>query len=507
MTQPRYLSMATVRRLGVTWQRALQLLVMLAIVLVMGRFLERKGFNAASYHPQAITATWYCAGEAIDAHADPYRVEPLRSCELRHSTVRKEPWVEPAPLPGYALAAFGLLARFPFEQARTLWFYALLGAIIVTSFLLARLAHVPPWVALACLAMVDGYINLVYGELPPLSVAALVAAASLGSARRYRAAAVFGALAMIEPHVALPACLAMFVWWPRTRLSFGIAAAALAALSVATIGVAGNVEYFGQVLPIHAAAEIAAGDQLSLTRILHILGVPDHLALTLGSVSYLLMTGIGVCVAPSLARRLHCDALVPLYPSAVGLLGGAFIHDLQIAAALPAALLLATRRGPLLLLRESALVAIAFAWSFSWSFPSNVQLIGLGAGTATGAAFAALHGAALRQRLGSAVLATAGCFLFVLVIAHIPAHRIGPARVPAPLAIRGTDLASANWAAAVSRDREYDTPTLQDIVEKLPVWFGLSALTLAGVLLAAHGRAPRTNRSEYSGDASVITTS
>jgi hypothetical protein len=112
---------------------------------------------------------------------------------------------------------------------------------------------------------------------------------------------------MLEPHLGLPACLSMFIWWPRTRLPFIIGGTILAGISIATIGIAGNIEYFHVILPLQAASEIAAQDQLSLTRMLHILGFPDRVALSAGSASYLGMTILGVAIA----RRLAVSMVKP----------------------------------------------------------------------------------------------------------------------------------------------------------------------------------------------------
>ena len=467
-------------------KRALEALAIVAVIVAMAGFLGNGHFKATSHFTQSDTTVWYCAGQAVNERADPYLVEPMRACELRYDPEKQYPWVEPAPLPGYTLAAFSLLARLPFALARTIWFYALIGAILITAVLLAKRAHIPPLVALLCLAMVDGYFNLFYGELPPIAVAALVASAGLGTARRYTAAAIVGSLAMIEPHIGLPACLAMFIWWPKTRVPFVICGTALAAVSVTAIGLPANLEYFHTVLPLHAAAEIAAQDQYSLTRLLHILGVPDRIALSAGSLSYLVMTVAGVALARRLATAVESETLITLLPPAMALLGGPFVHDLQMAAAIPAALVLAASTRPPLAVRAFALVAIVFPWH-AWNAADARGQVGmLEIATIVGAVLVAMRTQPLKVRVAAIVATLLASIVIATGIEAIPRHKVGPPATIAPMNVAARDMGSANWAAYVSRNVRYSTPDARDVAEKIPVWLAL--LTIGGMGLALSRR-------------------
>jgi len=464
-------------------RRALEYLAILAVVITMASFMSHGRLRPTSYFEQSDTVVWYCAGEAVNERADPYRVEPLRSCEIRHDPSRKYPWVEPAPLPGYALAAFGLMARLPFSVARTLWFYVLVAAVFGTAVMLGRLARIPTLLALLCLAMVDGFMNLSFGELPPLVVAALVASAAFGASRRFAGAAICAAVATIEPHVGIPACLSMLLWWPKTRRSLVACGCVLAIVSIAAIGVSANLEYFRTLLPLHAAAEIAAQDQYSLTRVLHVLGFSDKAALSAGTASYLGMTVVGVAIARRVAAFVGSDSLIVLLPPAVALLGGVFVHDLQMAAAIPAALMLASRRGPAPL-PAVALVALVFSWNY-WNIIFLRQQSGiLEIGSVAAALLIALRSKPIAVRTGAAAAGAVFCFALASAIEAVPRHPVGPPTTIVPAATAPDDMSSANWAAFVSRDRSYSTPDARDMCEKVPVWLGLIALTAAGVGMA-----------------------
>jgi hypothetical protein len=467
-----------------TVRRVFGYVAFVAIIVAMAGLLGRGGLQATSYFGQSDTAVWYCAGEAVNEHADPYLVEPLRSCEIRNDPSHKYPWVEPAPLPGYALAGFALMARLPFPLARTLWFYLLIAAVIATAVMIAKLAKIPALLALLCLAMVDGYVNLSYAELPPLVLAALVASAALGASRRYVPAAIVAAVTMIEPHIGLPACLSMFVWWPRTRVPFIISGVLLGVLTIVALGVPVNLEYFHTLLPLQAASEIAAQDQYSLTRVLHLMNVSDRVALGAGTASYLAMTAIGVMIARRLAARVKSDALIALLPPALALLGGPFVHDLQLAAAIPAALILASSTQSTLLLRAFPLVAIGFPWHH-WTIAS---LHGQAGALEIGAALAAILIATRTKTVATRITAGLAGVLALLILAcaikSIPEYKVGPPRVVTAAAIAPVDVSAANWAAFLSRDPSSTTPNARDVTEKVPVWLGLIALAWTSLALA-----------------------
>ena len=77
---------------------------------------------------------FYCAGVAVRERQDPYRVEPLRTCERNfESSPMPSGYVEPAPQPGYVLAAFALLSTLPAKLAAEVFALALVAASIAAA--------------------------------------------------------------------------------------------------------------------------------------------------------------------------------------------------------------------------------------------------------------------------------------------------------------------------------------------------------------------------------------
>src|ERR1700686_3842349 len=81
------------------------------------------------------------AGAMLGTGGNPYRAEPLRTCEHRRGLLAGRSDLTllavPAPLPGYALAPFALLGRLPGGLGAALWLLVslLAGAIAVQALL------------------------------------------------------------------------------------------------------------------------------------------------------------------------------------------------------------------------------------------------------------------------------------------------------------------------------------------------------------------------------------
>jgi len=327
--------MASGRRFGL----AIALLAVVALPLLFG--------SRGALAPRGLLRdfdAFYCAGDALGSGSDPYRAEPLGACERRPKPAIFRPGTPglamPAPLPPYALGPFVLLARLPFVAAASVWSLLLLASIALTVFALRRLTRLPLVPLVASVALIDGYAPLCLGQIAPLAVAGIALAAMLLHEGRERSAAAVAALSMIEPHVALPACLALFIFRPCSRTVLILAAAGLAALSFAIAGGTTTLEYVRAVLPAHALSEVANAKQMSLTYGLHRLGIPDAVAVRTGEIWYVAMVALGIAGARLAQKSGRSVASFVTLPVGLALVGGPFVHVVQIAAALPAALLL-----------------------------------------------------------------------------------------------------------------------------------------------------------------------
>ncbi len=288
---------------------------------------------------------FYCGGAALDHGADPYRAEPLGSCERAPKPLGlyANPWPSlalPAPLPPYALALFGLLARLPYGPAAAIWALAGLTALGLAAVGLTRLTGLSPGVSVAAVALSVGYAAFPVGQVMPVVFAAVVLSAQAMARGDDRRAALLAPLAMLEPHVGLPCCLGLFMWRPRTRPILLAAAGACLAIGIAAAGPALSFEYLAAVLPAHALAEAGNVAQLSTTYVAQRFGASPQAAVYAGELWYAAMVALGVWLGPKLARRTNRPAFIGLIPPAFAVIGGPFIHVVQVAVALPAALLL-----------------------------------------------------------------------------------------------------------------------------------------------------------------------
>ena len=382
---------------------------------------------------------FYCGGKVLAERRDPYSAEPLRTCEdgaFEESRIGMIPnLVIPAPFPPYALAAFAPLSFASFRFAAVLYFSCSLLAIAVAVVLVWRLTRISPIVIGVALLVAFSLGSIVVGQLVPFLVVALCASAlALRSGRVYVAAAI-GLLAMIEPQLGLPALVGAFVLVPRARAPIALGMLALALTSLAAGGGALNLEYLTRVLPAHARSEVANFHaQYSLTSLAYAAGASADVALRLGEASYVAMTCVGVWLAARLYRAHGDAAFAILTPPACALVGGVYVHDHQMAAALPFAFAVAryARRRTLVL---AATMLLAVPWQSVFDL-----------------------------------------FLSPLFPSHV---RIDPGPALATLA-SGSNLAETVWTAwiAVLAGRDGRTP-LEISFFRLPTWFALVAIGIA----------------------------
>jgi hypothetical protein len=313
---------------------------------------------------------FYCAGAALNAHADPYRYEPLHRCEhtVNESVAyrRDAARVIPAPLPPYDFPPFMLAAHISVSLARALDAIAIVAAILAAICGLS-LVRVPLGVSALAFALPAGYALLAAGQVVPFAIVALVFCGVALSRGRYRLAGIFASLTLSEPHLGLPVCATLLIWSPRSRVGVVSTAALLAAIALALVGPTIAVEYVSQVLPAQAAAEATYAYQYSLTYVLAALGTPPNVALLLGDCSYVAMLAFGIWLGHRTAAVLQRPEMLAFVPAACSIVAGPYVHMVDLPVAIPAAAVLATSlKGTRKTLAAASLALLAIPWIAVW---------------------------------------------------------------------------------------------------------------------------------------------
>jgi len=419
---------------------------------------------------------FYCAGAALDLRADPYRYEPLHTCEhhvapassFRGRLFAAQPALAvPAPQPAYDFPPFMALARLPFAWARWIDGIAIVASVVVCAAALAALG-VPLEAAAASLALSTAFVELNTAQIVPFALLALVLGGVALAKGKEALAGTLAALVAIEPTAGLPVVLACLLWVPRARVAAALTLVCLVAIAVAVAGPAVAAEYVVRVLPAHAASEVRFPFQYSFTYLAAFLGMEPGAARALGAFSYLAATALGVAVAPRLAGALQRRELVFFFPALCAVTGGAFLHAEELCFALPALLILAVcSRGGLRIVAAFALCLLSVPWIAVWG---EKQLF---------AASVVLCAVILwRLQVRFAIAAPLLC----VVAAAIWAFELHPPRLPIPSpgalqAYAAGDLVTKEWADYTALRGTADPLWL---AIKLPAWAAL----LAGVAIS-----------------------
>ncbi|HEV3156277.1 MAG TPA: glycosyltransferase 87 family protein [Candidatus Baltobacteraceae bacterium] len=452
------------------WLRALLFAIVLGLL---------GGLGAARrldiHRPAALLATpdllpFYCAGEALRTGHDPYRVEPLRSCEHRLVPGAQAPWVvEPAPFPGYVLALFVVLSYLPYLNAHIVWIALIIATLTWSTILLADLIAVPTLAIFAAFFPSITILSLYLGEPTSFLVAALVSAAVLAEARRWSLCACALGVAMVEPHVALPALVALAIGEPRARRAVVGVIAVLGTLSLATTGVSGTLEYFTAALPAQARSEVGAAYQYSLSTILWFFGVPQGTALALGWLSYIAASAVGIVIALRARGTRLGNALFVLLPTVTAMIGGTFVHIVQISTALPAALVATVASGRKTL---GLLALVGLSYSFLMLISTDTFVI---CAVAVGVAGAMLF---TTQRVRNGILTAAASCALVLALRALPPPEVSmtaprTAFAAPPSAADGNAIAGILWGDLIRINPYGHTNAPRDVGAKFPGWIGL----------------------------------
>ena len=449
--------------------------VMLAAMLALNGGLRGPTYFMGDFR------AFYCAGGAIAQGANPYLEEPLHGCEVQAGPPAEpaflRPVALPAPLPPHALLLFVPLSRLPFPVAIVIYLTLLVGAMSASVAMFARLTGVSSLLINVAFAAITAMVTYYVGQPVPIVFALLAAAALCVRDGRWVPASICAAAATIEPHVALPALVAMLAALPRTRVPIVACGLALAGAGVAAVGWPVSLAYVRDVVPAHALAN-AFEWQFSLTSILTSVGVAAPQAGRLGELMFAAMVALGVVVACRLRRLTGDAAVLVLIPPAFGVFGGVHVHFQQLAIAFPALLYVIARFPAARQFGTSGLALAMIPW--------NVMSASLLAGAApllVGTLVTTLT-SDRRRGLWCAVGA-AGIGLSVLVMATL---HLGPVEAHlTPHAYPPAALAEASWAdfsrAALAR------PSIMMQWLRVPTLAGLG-LGLAAIVRVAF--APRT---------------
>jgi hypothetical protein len=451
----------------VTW--ALAPVLFAAMVAVSGTTSLMGDFRA-----------FYCGGRVIAMGANPYLEQPLHACE---QTARPPVPLSygaavtlPAPLPPAALLPFVPLALLPFPLAAIVYGVALVGAMTAAVVLYARATGVSSALLFLAFAAITGTQTYFLGQPMPFVLLAFAASAVLLRRSAWVGASACAVVAGAEPHLALPALVAMAVALPRTRLPIvacGVLAGAVGALAV---GVPTSIAYVRDVLPAHALAN-AYEWQFSLTSILTSAGVSARTAVLWGEVMYAVMAIVGVTVAVRLWLARGDRAALVIVPPAFAVFGGVHVHATQLVVAIPA--LLAVYVG-FPHLRRLAATAVTFVM-IPWNIVSGSVL----AGTAP-----VLVGwfarTTMDARRGLVLAGIAAAIVVSVLVLAIGGAGPGVTHF-VPHAYPSNALAEESWGAFSRAVLERSSPLMQWL--RVPVLAGL-ALGLFVITRAAFGETP-----------------
>lgn len=344
----------------------------------------------------------------------------------------------PAPFPGYVLAVFLPFAILPFMWSSIAWVVVSALAGVATFVNLRRLTRLDVLTLGTVVFTAAALPSIMYGNVTILAVAGLTYAGVALEERRPWMVALGLSVAALEPHVALAAIVGVFIWERRCRIPIAVACMAMSFLTFLTTGTFETLEYVRNVLPAHALTELANGEQLALSAILHQLGVNAHASVTIGNAQYAIFFIASIVTAGGAARTAGRSAFA-FWPCAAVIVGGTFVHATQIAFALPLAVTLFENQNVRRGFAGAALIAIGVPWLLVVLRP---EIVGVGAFTAFLVARRALHFPFLACAL------VAGAPLAAMAFGVILSHGGDPidwSKIPASVYAPATALAESSW--------------------------------------------------------------
>ncbi len=355
-------------------RRVLVGLLLVALGLAALRDFARLG-DALPWRTMDDFPDFYCAGSTLDRGAGPYTYEPLRTCEhrvnagpaFRGRLFASLPAIAiPAPQPPYDFPPFMAIARLPFPAARAIDAVAIVLAVVACVVAMTALG-VPLPLAAAVFALSTAYASLRTGQIVPFALLALLLCGLALQRRRDGLAGVLAVLTAIEPTLGVAAVAATLLFVPRARLAALVTILCLALAATAVAGRSGVATYLTRVLPAHAASELHFPFQYSLTYLLGYFGMPGVPAQLLGALSYVAFVAAALWIAPRTSEALAQRALLVFIPALGCVIGGAFVHQEELAFALPALTILALETaGWARVASAAALCILSLPWIAIW---------------------------------------------------------------------------------------------------------------------------------------------
>jgi hypothetical protein len=457
--------------------------VALAVFIIIAQVLNGWHLSVKSGHAELIAldyGAFYCAGATANARGNPYRTIPYDACGEKQRVLPKRFLAHrlPAPIPGYDIALFKALAKFPFQISAWLWLAFSAAAAFGAVLALGSITGLPA-VVIALVLATTLRESLQLGQLTPILLAALVGTGYALAKGRYNLAGVATIIAMVEPHVGLPVMAAMFVWVPRCRITLLTGAAFLCVVSIATLGFDANLDYLRIVLPAHALAEVPTNAQYSLTWLLYVLGVGERVAIRLAEIQYAITVVAGIILGRLLAVRFQSQTFIPFVAAAFSVIGGPYIHITQISsiATLPV-FVIAGRRNDILAWISLALLSMNWGnmiWlSNAWS-PARLEcaiVVGVLAAYAS-----------RRNKLSVRSMAAVGAFsLYLITTATILDVSRSPLRSFDSQAQYLRENAAASGFSTLEWGLYQRTlrtnASRQALAAKVPTWLGMTVLVV-----------------------------
>lgn len=448
---------------------------------------------------------YYAAGATWNAGDDPWSRDVWRVERTLAGVDAGRDELLPFVGPAASLPLWSLLARLPFDAARTVWLSFLMLALAVLAAAAAALALGRLTVTGALCALLFAALSGPFISALALGQAALVSAAAAGAAllafeRRSPWALGAAFVAAIQPNLALP--LAVRLTSRFGALMLGGAAAAFVALTLIVGGGAG-----GAVAYLQRLAQHGAGERFIVIQF----GVPAILASFHAGARGAVFAGEGCALlalagAAAFAWRFRT---LPVYSAAFAIAVLPWVlpffheHDFVIEL-IPAVVLAAAPAARVRMLAGIAAPGVLVNWLGVAQRPdSAAQTVCLAFALAF--AFAALPNRTPREPPAlPSVAAAALLALFAVPLALAFPAPVWPDALHAFHAAPELD-ASAVWAA------EQHAAGLDAAV---PAWGALRAISLLGTLLlafaayvAAAGAAATTTRPERTASGTAVSDS